>query len=41
MAQLISEQLDDCKGITDDDVRDLATTGFGYQEKKDNNDKNK
>ena len=41
MAQLISEQLDDGKGITDDDVRDLATTGFGYQEKKDNNDKNK
>ena len=41
MAQLISEQLDDGKGITDDDVRDLATTGFGYKEKKDNNDKNK
>lgn len=33
MAQLISEQLDNGKGITDDDEKDLATTGFGYVEK--------
>ena len=30
MAQLISEQLDGNKGITDDDVKDLKKTGFGY-----------
>lgn len=40
MAQLISEQLDGNKGITDDDVKDLKETGFGYQEKKEDNDKN-
>ena len=33
MAQLISEQFDNGKGISDDDVKDLATTGFGYKEK--------
>ena len=32
MAQLISEQLDARKGITDDDVIDLKETGFGYKE---------
>lgn len=36
MAQLISEQLDGGKGITDDDVKDLSTTDFGYKEKKGN-----
>ena len=41
IAQLLSEQLDGGKGIKDGDVQDFATTGFGYQEKKDNNDKNK
>lgn len=41
MAQLISKQLDGSKGITDEDVKDLKETGFGYQGKKDNNDKTK
>lgn len=34
MAQLISEQLDGNKGITDNDVKDLKMTGFGYQEQR-------
>jgi voltage-gated potassium channel len=34
MAQIISEQLDNGKGITDDEVKDLKETGFGYQEKE-------
>lgn len=33
MAQLISEQLDNGKGIIDEDVKDFAETGFGYKEK--------
>ena len=41
MAQIISEQLDNDKGITDDDVKDFKETGFGYKEKKEDNDKNK
>ena len=41
IAQLLSEQLDGGKGIKDGDVQDFATTGFGYQEKKDKDDKTK
>jgi hypothetical protein len=33
MAQVISQQLDDDKGINEADVKDFATTGFGYMEK--------
>ena len=33
MASVISQQLDGGRGIQDDDVKDLATTGFGYTEK--------
>ena len=40
IAQLLSEQLDGNRGIQDDDVKDFKETGFGYKEKKDNNDKN-
>lgn len=40
MAQLISEQFDNSKGIDKKDVEDLKETGFGYQEKKEDNDKN-
>ena len=32
MAQVISQQLDDDKGINEADVKDFATTGFGYKE---------
>ena len=32
MAQLISEQLDNGKGMKEDDVKDLKDTGFGYKE---------
>ena len=41
MAQLISEQLDNSKGIDKKDVEDLKETGFGYKEKKEDKDKNK
>ena len=34
MSQIISEQLDYGKGITDDEAKDLKETGFGYQEKE-------
>lgn len=33
IATVISQQLDGGRGIQDDDVKDLATTGFGYTEK--------
>ena len=33
MAQFISEQLDGNKGITDNDVKDLKETGFGFKER--------
>lgn len=32
MAQVISQQIDDDKGINEADVKDFATTGFGYKE---------
>ena len=32
MAQVISQQLDDDKGINEVDVKDFATTGFGSKE---------
>jgi hypothetical protein len=32
MAQVISQQLDSGKGINEADVKDFATTGFGYKE---------
>lgn len=41
MAQLISEQLDNSKGIDEKDIKDLKDTGFGYKEKREDNDKNK
>ena len=31
IAMLLSEQLDDGKGITDEDVKDFKNTCFGYQ----------
>ena len=30
IAQLLSEQLDNKKGMKDDDVQDFADNGFGY-----------
>ena len=36
IAQLLNEQLDDNRGIQDDDVKDFKETGFGYKEKEDN-----
>ena len=33
MAQVISQQLDDGRGIREEDVKDFATTGFGYKER--------
>ena len=32
MAQVISQQLDDGRGVREADVKDFATTGFGYKE---------
>ena len=34
MAQLISEQLDNGKGMKEDDVKDLKDTGFGYKNER-------
>ena len=36
IAQLLSEKLDDGKGIKDRDVKDFKEAGFGYQERIDN-----
>ena len=33
MAQVISEQLDGCKGMDRNDVKDFATSAFGFAEK--------
>ena len=41
IAMLLSEQLDNSKGITDDDVKDFKDSCFGYKEKKEDKDKNK
>lgn len=32
MAQVISQQLDEGKGVREEDVKDFASTGFGYME---------
>ena len=32
MAQVISSQFDNSRGIHPDDIKDLASTGFGYAE---------
>ena len=34
MAQVISEQLDGCKGMDRNDVKDFATPAFGFVEKE-------
>lgn len=34
MAQVISEQLDGCKGMCRNDVKDFATPAFGFVEKE-------
>jgi hypothetical protein len=34
MAQVISSQFDNSRGIHPDDIKDLASTGFGYAENK-------
>ena len=32
IAQLLSEEFDQSKGISNEDVKDLATTGYGYRD---------
>ena len=34
MAQVISSQFDNIRGIHPDDIKDLASIGFGYAENK-------